>query len=146
MFLFGGAAAGVRCAMVCRRGRGWCPGRYSWRFTIYRIIRCRRQSPNSRRISSRALAHSMNMPRQVGLTPQIQFKTSIFQGFSWFIDGTILTVTMGRDGKTVVKMSKWNRGPFPSTISPTVNSYRPIPSRKSLPLHLTSEFRKNRML
>ena len=26
---FWGAIAGVRCVMVCRRGRGWCPGRHS---------------------------------------------------------------------------------------------------------------------
>ena len=55
-----------------------------------------------------------------------------YQGFSSFIDGTVLTVTTGRDG-TVKPSSKWNRGPVPSTISPTVNSYRPVPSRKSLP-------------
>ena len=32
--------------------------------------------------------------------------------------------------------------PVPSTISPTVNSYRPVPSRKSLPLHFTVPSRR----
>ena len=53
---FSGATAGVRCAMVCRCGRGWCPGRHSLRFTIHRISRGRRQISNSRRIASGALA------------------------------------------------------------------------------------------
>ena len=53
---FWGVTPRVRCAMVCRRGRGWCPGRHSLRFTIYRISCGRRQSSNSRRISSGALA------------------------------------------------------------------------------------------
>ena len=61
------------------------------------------------------------------------FNTVIPKGSHF--DGTVLTVTMGRDGKTVVKMSKWNRGPFPSTISPTVDSYRPVQPRKLLPLY-----------
>ena len=41
--------------------------------------------------------------------------------------------------KTVIKMELWSR-PVPSRPvdnSPTVNSYRPDPSRKSLPLHFT---------
>ena len=55
-----------------------------------------------------------------------------FQDSSWFIDGTVLTVMTGRDetgrdGKTVVKMEPWSR-PVPSTISPTVYSYRPVSS------------------
>ena len=40
----------------------------------------------------------------------------------------------GNDG-TVKPSSKWNRGPIPSTISPTVNSSRPVPSRRgNIPL------------
>ena len=65
----------------------------------------------------------------------------IRQAFACFIDGTVLTVTTGRDG-TVKPSSKWNRGPVPSTVSPTVNSYRPVPSRKSLPLHFTVPSRR----
>ena len=56
-----------------------------------------------------------------------------FQGFSWFIDWMVLTVTTGRDGKIVVK---WKRDPVPLTISPAANSYRgqnlPIPSRPAV--------------
>ena len=49
------------------------------------------------------------------------------------IDGKDRT---GRDGKTVVKIEPWSR-PVPSgrQFSPTVNSYRPVPLRKFLPLH-----------
>ena len=38
----GRATAGVRCAMVCIRGRGCCPGRHPLRFTIYRVVCGRR--------------------------------------------------------------------------------------------------------
>ena len=51
-----GATAGVRYATVCGRGRGWCPGRHSLRFTIYRVRRGRRQSSSSRRIAAGELA------------------------------------------------------------------------------------------
>ena len=36
---------------------------------------------------------------------------------------------------TVKPSSKWNHGPVPSTTSPTVDSYRPVPPRKYLPWH-----------
>ena len=69
--------------------------------------------------------------------------TRIIQGFSWFIDGMVLTVTTGRDGtERKHRRQKWNRCPVPSTISRTVNSYRPVPSRKSLPLHFTVPSRR----
>ena len=32
------ATAGVRCAMVCIRGHGCCPGRHPLRFTIYCLV------------------------------------------------------------------------------------------------------------
>ena len=54
--LFWGATAGVRGAMVFRFWRGECTGRRSLRFTISLISRGRRQSSNSRRIASGALA------------------------------------------------------------------------------------------
>ena len=44
------------------------------------------------------------------------------QGFSLFIDGTVLTVTTGLDGKTVVKMEPWSC---------------PVPSRRQCHLPLT---------
>ena len=53
--LFLGAPAGVRYAMS-RRGRGWCPGCHSLRFTILRISLGRRRRSNRRRIASGALA------------------------------------------------------------------------------------------
>ena len=53
---FLGATAGVRCAMVCRRWRGWCPGLNSFRFTIYRLSHGRRQSANRRWTASGTLA------------------------------------------------------------------------------------------
>ena len=59
------------------------------------------------------------------------------QVFSWFIDGTILIVTTGRDGKTVVQVEPCFR-PVPSTISPTVNLYHPALLRKSRPFTLPS--------
>ena len=34
---FLGAIAVVRCAMICSRERGCCPGRHSLKFTIYRL-------------------------------------------------------------------------------------------------------------
>ena len=50
------------------------------------------------------------------------FENGYFQGSTWFIDGTVTTVTTGRDG-TVKRSSKWNRGPVPS--HPVVNlTYR----------------------
>ena len=52
-----------------------------------------------------------------------------------------MTVTTGRDGKAVVKMEPSSR-PVPSTITPTVNSCRPVPSRRSLPLHFTIPSRR----
>ena len=55
---FWGATAGVWCAMVCTRGRGWCPGRHLLRFAIYRLCCGHRQSLNSRRISSETLGLS----------------------------------------------------------------------------------------
>ena len=58
------------------------------------------------------------------------------------IDGNDET---GRDG-TVKPSSKWDRGPVPSTISPTVNTYRLGPSRKSLPLHFTVRSRQGNIL
>ena len=70
---FSGATAGVRCAMVCRCGRGWCPGRHSLRFTIHRISRGRRQISNSRRIASGALTQCEHPTSQVRSTPQFQF-------------------------------------------------------------------------
>ena len=39
---FWGATAGVRCAVVCIRGRGCCPGRHPLRFTICRLVWGRR--------------------------------------------------------------------------------------------------------
>ena len=46
--------------------------------------------------------------------------------------------------KTVVKMELWSRpvSSRPVDNSPTVNSYRPDPSRKSLPLHFTVSTRR----
>ena len=70
---FSGATTGVRCAMVCRCGRGWCPGRHSLRFTIHRISRGRRQISNSRRIASGALTQCEHPTSQVRSTPQFQF-------------------------------------------------------------------------
>ena len=69
--------------------------------------------------------------------------TRIIQGFSWFIDGMVLTVTTGRDGtERKHRRQKWNRCPVPSTISRTVNSYRPVPSRKHLPLQFAVPSRR----
>lgn len=42
-----GATMGARCAMVCRRGCGYCPGRRSSRLTKYRLGRRHRQSSSS---------------------------------------------------------------------------------------------------
>ena len=53
--IFWGATAWVCCAIVCRRGRGWCPGRLVEAHDLS-ISRGRRQSSNSRRIASGALA------------------------------------------------------------------------------------------
>ena len=39
-------------------------------------------------------------------------------------------------------MGPWWSRPTPSTISPTVNSYRPVPCRKSLPLHFAVPSRR----
>ena len=39
---FLGASAGVRCAMVCIRGSGCCPGRHPLWFMIYRLVWGRR--------------------------------------------------------------------------------------------------------
>ena len=64
--------------------------------------------------------------------------TPIFQGVLWFIDGTVLTVTTGRDG-TVKPSSKWNRGPVPSRrqfhppLTHTVRSRQENSSRCTLP-------------
>ena len=41
---FLGATAGEGCAMVRRRGRGYCPGRLSLRFAFYRLDCDRRRS------------------------------------------------------------------------------------------------------
>ena len=51
------------------------------------------------------------------------------QGFSWFIDGTVLTVMTGRDGKTVVKMEPWSR-PVPSRRQFHLPLTRTVPSRR----------------
>ena len=55
----------------------------------------------------------------------MRFNVSFSQGFSWFIDRTVLTATTGRDGKTVVKMEPWSRPVDNFTY--TVDSYRPVP-------------------
>ena len=53
-----GATAGVRCAMVCRRGHAWWSGRHSLRFTIYCLGCCGQQFSYSPRIASGTLAES----------------------------------------------------------------------------------------
>ena len=64
--------------MVCRRGRGWCSGRHSQRFTIYRLSHGRRQSSNSPRIASGTLAKCEHaMPSWINSSNSIQ-STSIF--------------------------------------------------------------------
>ena len=64
--------------------------------------------------------------------------------FSWFVDGTVLTATTGRDGKTVVKMESWSRPlrsrrQFQPPLTRTVSSrrflssvalYRAVPSNR----------------
>ena len=82
----------------------------------------------------------------------------INQGFSWFIDGTVLTVTTGRDGKIRVKMEQWScpvpsrrqfylpltrtvpsrrenfsRCTLPSRSVEEISPYRPVPSTKPAP-------------
>ena len=67
---------------VCRLGRGWCPGRHSLRFTIYRISRSRRQSPNSRLIASGTLAQCEHaMPTSPNSSKSIPFSTKISDFF-----------------------------------------------------------------
>ena len=77
------------------------------------------------------------------LGPRKPPKRHFFQGFSWFIDGTVFDGNDGTvfDGKNVVKIEPWSR-PVPLTISSAVNSYRPVPSRKYLPLHFTVPSRR----
>ena len=41
--------------MVCRCGRGRCPGRHSLRYTLYRLSRDCRQRPSSRRTATETL-------------------------------------------------------------------------------------------
>ena len=57
--------------MVCRRGRGCCPGRHSSRPTIYCLSRGRRQSPTADGLP-RGRWPRVNMSCQFGSTPQIQ--------------------------------------------------------------------------
>ena len=61
------------------------------------------------------------------------------QGFSWFIDGKVSTVMTGRDG---TENRRQHGTVVTSTISPTVNLYRPVPSRKSLRLYFTVPSRR----
>ena len=81
---FWGAIAGVRCAMVCKRGRDWCLGRHSLRFTIYRISRGRRKTSNSRRIASRALAQGEHATSSCTNSNWIQ-SNPIFSKIKYFV-------------------------------------------------------------
>ncbi|CAN0408516.1 unnamed protein product, partial [Laminaria digitata] len=55
------------------------------------------------------------------------------QSFSRYVDGTVSTVAAGRNG-TVKPSSKWVPSSRPSTIPPTVETYRPVPSSKIWPV------------
>ena len=70
----------------------------------------------------------------------------INQGFfmDYWRDGIDGNDGTGRGGKTVVKMEPTvvPSCPVPSTIPPTVKSYRPVPSRKSLLFHFTVPSRR----
>ena len=71
---------GVRCAMVCRCG--WCPGRHSVGFTIYRLSRGHRQTMNSRWIASGTLAQCEHaMPTSPNSSKSIPFSTKISDFF-----------------------------------------------------------------
>ena len=61
------------------------------------------------------------------------FERGYFQGFSWFIDGTVLTVTTGRDGKTLVEMEVPSRRQLHLPFTRTVPSSRKSISRCNLP-------------
>ena len=85
------------------------------------------------------------------------------QGFSRFMDGTVLMVTTGRDGQTVVKMEPWSRPvdnftqlltravpsrrpnishcTVPSCPIEEISPYRPVPSTQ--PAHTVSSRRQN---
>ena len=52
-----GATAGVRCAMVCGRGRGYCSGRLSLRFAFYRLDRGHRSAQESPQTPPGVLTH-----------------------------------------------------------------------------------------
>ena len=51
------ATAGIRCAMVCRRRRGYGPGRPSLRFAFCRLNRGRRRGQRSRQAVPGVLSH-----------------------------------------------------------------------------------------
>ena len=68
---FSGATTGVRCAMVCIRGRGCCPGRHPLRFTIYRLVWDRRQCPNGDGLP-RGRWPSGNMPCKLDKVPHFK--------------------------------------------------------------------------
>ena len=59
---FLGATAGVRCAMICSREHGCCPGRHSLRSTIYRLGGVCRYCPHSYDGLPRRRWPSENMP------------------------------------------------------------------------------------
>ena len=54
---FSGATAGVRCSMVCGRGRGCCSGRFSLRVAFYRLDHGRRLGQKSRQAFPGVLSH-----------------------------------------------------------------------------------------
>ena len=54
---FLGAATGVRCAMVCGRGRNYCSGRLSLKFAFYRLDRGHRNSQESPQTAPKVLTH-----------------------------------------------------------------------------------------
>ena len=71
-------------------------------------------------------------PRRVW-KPQPNCLVANCQGFSWFIDGTALTVPTRRDGKTVVKMEPWSHQQFHLPLTRTVPSRRENLSRCTVP-------------
>ena len=63
--------------MVCKRGRGWCPGRHSLRFTTYRLSRGRRQAQTADGLP-RGRWPSVGMSSQIESASQSQFNSIHF--------------------------------------------------------------------
>ena len=118
-------------AMVYRRGRGWCPGRHSLRFTIYRFSRGRGQSLNSRRTASGMLAkceHAMSISTNSSNSLQsnsfyLIFSTSIFV----FLDLVVIWI---ESNFPRVKTTMFSRDSFFDPSESNTSKYNSIPIQK----------------